>query len=133
VSAFVRGADVRRDRFDWGEIGWRSGPGSTGARRFVVLDVSILPGQGHDFHKHPDQDEVIVVQSGRLRQYLEQESELLGPGDSVFIEAGVVHGSFAIGDEPAVLQIVMGPAVGTDTGYELVDMSAEEPYASLAH
>ena len=42
-----------------------------------------------------------------------------------------MHGSFAIGDEPAVLQIVMGPAVGTDTGYELIDMSGEEPYASL--
>ena len=131
MSAFVKAADVREDTFDWGAIGWRCGPGSTGATRFIVLDVSIVPGQGHDFHKHPDQDELIVVHSGRLEQYLEVESETLGPGDSVFIEAGVVHGSFAIGDEPAVLQIVMGPAVGTDTGYELIDMSGEEPYASL--
>ncbi len=131
MSSFVRKADVREDGFDWGTIGWRSGPGSTGGTRFVVLDVTILPGEGHDFHKHPDQEEMIVVQSGRLEQYLETESELLDPGDSVFIEAGVVHASFAAGDEPATLQIVMGPAVGTDTGYELVDMSAEEPYASL--
>jgi hypothetical protein len=29
------------------------------------------------------------------------------------------------------VQIVIGPAIGTDTGYEIVDMAGEEPYASL--
>jgi quercetin dioxygenase-like cupin family protein len=74
---------------------------------------------------------MIVVRSGRLEQYLEQDSEILGPGDSVFIEAGVVHASITVGDEPAVVQIVIGPSIGTDTGYEIVDMASEEPYASL--
>ena len=131
MSMFVKAADVREDTFDWGVIGWRSGPGNTGSKRFVVMDVSISPGQRHDFHKHPEQDEMIIVRSGRLEQFLEQDAEILGPGDSVFIEAGVVHASITVGDEPAVVQIVIAPAIGTDTGYEIVDMASEEPYASL--
>jgi quercetin dioxygenase-like cupin family protein len=131
MSAFVKASDIREDTFDWGTIGWRCGPASTGAKTLVVMDVTISPGQRHDFHKHPEQDEVIVVRSGRLKQYLEQESELLGPGDSVFVPADVVHASIAVGDEPAVLQVVIAPALGEDTGYELVDMSTVEPYASL--
>jgi quercetin dioxygenase-like cupin family protein len=131
MSMFVKAGDVREDTFDWGVIGWRCGPGSTGAKRFVVMDVSIWPGQRHDFHQHPDQDEMIIVRSGRLQQYLEEDSEILGPGDSVFIEAGVVHASITVGDEPAVVQVVIGPSIGTDTGYVLVDMATEEPYASL--
>ena len=132
MSMFVKGGDVREDTFDWGVIGWRCGPGNTGAKRFVVMDASIWPGQRHDFHKHPGQDEMIIVRSGRLEQFIETKSEILGPGDYVFIEGGVVHASITVGDEPAVVQIVIGPAIGTDTGYEIVDMAGEEPYASLA-
>jgi quercetin dioxygenase-like cupin family protein len=131
MSVFMKADDVRVDAFDWGTIGWRCGPASTGAKTLVVMDVTILPGQRHDFHKHPEQDEVIVVRSGRLKQYVEEGSELLGPGDSVFVPADVVHASVALGDEPAVLEVVIAPALGEDTGYELVDMSTVEPYASL--
>ena len=132
MSMFVRSREVREDEFDWGVIGWRCGPGNTGSRRFIVLDAMIYPGERHDFHKHPDQDEMIIVRSGRLLQYIELESEILGPGDSAYIDADVVHASICDGGEPAVIQIVMAPAMGTDTGYELVDMTAVEPYAALS-
>jgi quercetin dioxygenase-like cupin family protein len=132
VSMFVKADAVREDAFEWGVIGWRCGPGNTGSKRFIVLDATIHPGERHDFHKHPDQDEMIVVRAGRLQQYVELESEILAPGDSVYIDAGVVHASLCHGAEPAVIQIVMAPAVGTDTGYELVDMTGVEPYASLS-
>jgi hypothetical protein len=41
-----------------------------------------------------------------------------------------VHGSYNDGDEPADLQVVLAPAMG-DGGYELVDVSGDEPWASL--
>jgi hypothetical protein len=48
----------------------------------------------------------------------------------VFIEEDVVHASFNDGDEPAVLQVVIAPSLGEGSGYGLVDVSGEEPWAS---
>ena len=41
-----------------------------------------------------------------------------------------MHASFNVGGETAQLQVVIGPSIG-DGGYGLVDVSAEEPWASL--
>ena len=73
---------------------------------------------------------MIIVKAGRIEQWIEQDRHKLGPGDSVYIDAGVVHASFNTGSEDALLQVVLGPSVG-EGGYELVDVSAEEPWASL--
>src|SRR5881392_2033267 len=96
-GTFVLSTDVQRDRLDWGEMGWISRPSTTGAERLTVIDVSLEPGFGHYFHKHPDQEEVIIVRSGRIEQWLEQESRELGPGDAVFVPADTVHASFNAG------------------------------------
>jgi quercetin dioxygenase-like cupin family protein len=73
---------------------------------------------------------MIVVRSGRIEQWIEQQSQVLGPGDSVYIDRDVVHASFNTGSETANLQIVLSPSVG-DGGYELVDVAGEEPWRSL--
>jgi quercetin dioxygenase-like cupin family protein len=93
------------------------------------MDVRLDPGFFHAFHKHPDQDEMITIVAGKVTQYLEGESTVLGPGDSVYIDKDVVHGSYNDFDEPAQLAVVLAPAVG-DGGYVAVDVSAEEPWAS---
>ena len=129
MSAFVKQDDVRQEQFDWGVIGWRLVP-QTGSRHLVVMDVTLEPGGGHDFHRHPGQEEVIIVKEGRITQYIERESTTLGPGDSVFLDEGVVHASFNEGGETALLQVVIGPSLG-DGGYGLVDVSSEEPWASV--
>ena len=131
MSAFVRKSDVRQEQFDWGVIGWRCSPDSTGAKQLVVMDVSLEPGEGHDFHRHPGQEEMIIVNAGQVEQYLERTSAILGPGDSVYIDADVVHASFNVGDVTANLQVVIGPSLGESSGYGLVDVSADEPWASL--
>ena len=130
MSRFVLAGDVRQDQFDWGVIGWRCIPGSTGSKHLAVLDVVLEPGQGHDFHTHPDQEEMIIVTGGRIEQWIERDRHELAPGDSVFIDAGVVHASFNIGSEDAHLQVVLGPSMG-EGGYELVYVSSEEPWNSL--
>jgi quercetin dioxygenase-like cupin family protein len=131
MSAFVRQSEIRNEDFGWGVIGWRCTPGSTGAKHLVVLDVSLEPGQAHDFHRHPGQEEMIIVKSGEVQQWVEQESVALGPGDSVFIGADLVHATFNDGDETVHLQVVLGPAVDSDMGYGLVDVSDEAPWSSL--
>jgi quercetin dioxygenase-like cupin family protein len=130
MSRFVKKSDVEEEQFDWGVIGWRCVP-ATGAKQVVVMDVKLEPGEGHDFHRHPGQEEMIIVKRGRITQYLERESTELGPEDSVFIEADVVHASFNEGDETADLQVIIAPSLGEGSGYGLVDVSGDEPWASL--
>jgi quercetin dioxygenase-like cupin family protein len=131
MSAFVRQSDVRNEEFDWGVIGWRCTPRGTGAKQLVVLDVSLEPGQCHDFHRHPGQEEMIIVTSGEVEQWVEQESATLGRGDSVFIDAGRVHATFNDSQQTVHLQVVLGPALDSELGYGLVDVSGESPWSSL--
>ena len=130
MSAFVKQSDVRQESFDWGMIGWRLTPDS-GSKQLVIMDVTLEPGEGHDFHRHPGQEEMIIVKQGQITQYIEQDSTGLAAGDSVYLEEGVIHASFNEGDTTAHLQVVIGPSLGRDTGYGLEDVSGEEPWASL--
>ena len=130
MSRFVLVGDLVQQGFDWGEISWRSIPSITGSQRLGMNAVRLEPGCGHDFHRHPDQEVMIVVQTGQIEQWIERERQVLAPGDSVYIDSDVVHASFNTGDGPALLQVVLTPAVG-ELGYELVDVSGEEPWASL--
>jgi quercetin dioxygenase-like cupin family protein len=128
--SFVTSEDVRTEQLDWGTLGWRLTP-LQGSRQLVVIDVRLDPGGGHDFHRHPDQEEMIIVSAGRITQYLEEEARELGSGDSVFVPANTVHASFNDGDETAVLSVILGPALPTDTGYGLIDVADAQPWASL--
>jgi quercetin dioxygenase-like cupin family protein len=131
MTTFLKGEEVRREQFDWGVIGWRCTPEVMGAKQLVVMDVGIRAGAGHDFHRHPVQEELITVASGEIEQWVGEEVSVLGPGDSVYISAGGVHASFNVGSEAAHLIVVIGPAIGTGSGYELEDVSGQEPWASL--
>jgi quercetin dioxygenase-like cupin family protein len=121
--------EVPTDDFGWGSAGMRCAPPVTGCETFVVMDVRLDPGFHHAFHKHPDQDEMITIASGRVTQWLDDEHQVLGPGDSVYIDKDVVHGSYNDFDEPALLNVVLAPPVG-DGGYVAIDVSTEEPWAS---
>lgn len=96
MSRFVLQGDVAQNGFDWGDIGWRCTPALAGATMFAVMDVTLGPGMAHDFHTHPDQDEMIIVTTGRVEPWIERDSRQLGPGDSVDVDAGVVHGPFNV-------------------------------------
>ena len=130
MSRFVMKDEVETTTFDWGSAGMRGAPTSTGCDTYVVMDVELAPGFAHSFHKHPEQDEMIIVKSGRVVQWLDAEHEELGAGDSVYIDKDVVHGSFNDFDETAELQVILAPAMG-EGGYELVDVAGDEPWASL--
>ncbi len=130
TGKFMLSADTPPETLDWGRLRWMSNPPSTGAGQLTVIEVNIAPGKGHDFHKHPDQEEVIYCISGKVEQWLDTESRVLGPGDSVFIGADVVHASFNVGDSDAQLLAILGPCVG-EIGYEVVDMAGEMPWKGL--
>lgn len=127
---FILGKDAERESLDWGDMAWLSRPKTTGAKDLVMIEVILNPGGGHNFHLHPEQEEVIYVISGTIEQWLLQERQQLTPGDSIFIPANTVHASFNVGDEPAKLMVALAPCVG-EAGYELVDVSDQEPWNGL--
>lgn len=124
---FVMAKETRPEVLEWGTLGWLSNPPSTGARQLTVIDVTLGPGKGHDFHKHPDQEEVIYVVAGTVEQWVDREKRTLGPGDSAFIPADMVHASFNVGSGDAKIVAILGPCVG-EGGYELVDVSKRAPW-----
>ena len=60
MKKFIIRSETPRDQLDWGTLGWLSNPPTTNNKDLTVIDVELFPGKGHDFHKHPDQEEVIV-------------------------------------------------------------------------
>jgi quercetin dioxygenase-like cupin family protein len=130
IGKFISSTEVRREQLDWGSLGWFSSPTASNAKDLVVLEVSLSPGGGHNFHRHPNQEEVIYLIEGEIEQWLDREKRTLRPGDSVFIGADVVHATFNVSDRNVKLLAILGPCVGPE-GYELVDVAKQEPWASL--
>lgn len=131
--SFIGSGDIKWEKLEWGSLGWVVHPGQEpDATALTMLDVVIQPGMGHSFHKHPNQQEAIYVIQGQIEQWVENSHQLLRVNEAVFIPAGTVHASFVAADaaSPARLVVVLGPSYG-DVGYEAVDVSAEEPWASL--
>ena len=107
-----------------------SNPVVCNAKDLVVLDVTLYPGQGHNFHKHPQQEEVLYVLKGTVEQWIGKEKRILEPGDSAFVSADEVHASFNISEENAKFLAILGPCVGED-GYEMVEVGEEEEWKDL--
>jgi quercetin dioxygenase-like cupin family protein len=127
---FMLRTDVALSAQDWGQLGWLSSPAVTGARQLTVIAASIFPGQGHDFHHHPGQEEVMYIVAGTVEQWLDGDRRMLAAGDCVFIPAGMVHASFNAGSEDAEVIAILGPCVG-DIGLAQVDVSGEAPWNAL--
>jgi quercetin dioxygenase-like cupin family protein len=127
---FITAKDAKREQLEWGSLAWFSSPTASNAKDLVVIEVTLSPGGGHNFHKHPQQEEMIYVIDGEIEQWVDQQKRTLGSGDSAFIGAGVVHASFNVSARDARLLAILGPCIGPE-GYELVDVAAQEPWASL--
>lgn len=129
-NRLVRKDEIVVETLDWGTLGWISTPASTGTANVTAIEVTVNPGKGHDFHKHPDQEEFILIKNGTLEVWLEKESAVLNPGDSILVPPGVVHASFNVSDEAVDVLVVLSPCVG-ESGYEIVEVADQEPWASL--
>ncbi len=128
-AQFRMANEIPKDDADWVTRRWVSHPASTGATQLTVVDATLAPGQSHGFHKHPDQEEVIVVIAGKVEQWLGKEKRILGFGDAAFIPKGEVHASFNVGESDAKLLAIFGPCVGE--GFTTVEVSGEAPWKDM--
>ena len=126
---FMPAAEIAFTSLDWGKVGALSGTATNGARQLTIMQGHLLPGKGHDFHRHPNQEEVIFVLAGRIEQWVERDKRVLEPGDSAFIPADMVHASFNVGDGEATILAILSPSIGD--GYEVVEVAGEAPWNGL--
>jgi quercetin dioxygenase-like cupin family protein len=130
ANNFRIASEIKPDLQDRGTLRWISHPPSTEAKQLTVVDVIFAPGQGHSFHKHPDQEEVIYIIAGRLEQWAEREKRILGPGDAVFLPRGMVHALFQFGATETKFLAIFGPSLGTH-GIETIEVADEAPWREL--
>jgi quercetin dioxygenase-like cupin family protein len=129
VDAFRIADEIKAYQNDWVTRRWVSHPGSTGTKLLTVVEATIAPGQGHGFHKHPDQEEVVYVLAGQVEQWVDREKRMPVPGDAAFMPAGMVHASFNVGDGEARLLAIFGPCVGE--GFETIEVGDESQWKDL--
>ena len=122
--------EVQRDAMEGFELGWHSRPETTAAEQLVVIEVRLDPGGGHNFHRHPNQEEVIYVLAGEIEQWVDRRKRTLRAGDSAFIPAAMVHASFNVSAASAKVLAILGPCIGAD-GYELVEVHEQAPWSGL--
>ena len=127
---FIDYDSVEREAADGYMTAWHSRPSTTGAEQLVVIEVSFEAGSGHDFHRHPAQEEVIYVIDGVVEQWLDTKKRTLTAGDSAFIPAGVVHATFNMASGPSKFIAILSPCIG-DAGYELEPMHSNLPWKNL--
>lgn len=128
-NRFVTPEEMIVEDAPWGPHEWLCRPDITEAEKLMLVRVRMPPGKGHAFHRHPAMEEIIYVVSGTAEQWVDHESRLLGPGETAHIPANVVHGTYNAGEDTLVFLAILSPA--KFEGPALIDMSTEEPWASL--
>ena len=128
---FVPASETVREQLSWGSLGWCCRPAGIGAKDLVVIEVTLAPGGGHAFHRHPKQEETIYVIDGQVEQWLDRQKRVMTSGDCVFLAPGTVHASFNKSDRPAKLLAILGPCVDGANGYQVEEVAGQAPWNTL--
>lgn len=108
---------------------WQCKPGMVADTNLMFVRCHLEPGAAHKFHYHPKMEEILYILSGTAEQWVEQEKKILGPGDSLYLPAGVIHATYNIGADVLEFLAILSPA--KSEGPVTVEVSAEEPWARL--
>ncbi len=74
-----------------------------------IVDIVSPPASGPPRHIHHDADETFVMLSGDCEFWLEGESLVRGPGETVFVPRGKEHAFRVISDVPARHLVILTP------------------------
>lgn len=114
-------AEVMADQYLTVPEGLARLPGPQGERyaelfRHGTLSVELYAPRGHDPQSPHTRDEVYVVAQGRGWFRNGQARHPVGPGDVMFVPAGVVHRFEEFSDDLAVWVFFYGPEGGEAPG-----------------
>jgi len=108
---------------------WYCKPGMVRDTNLMFVRAHLMSGEAHKFHHHPQMEEILYILSGTAEQWVEREKRILGPGDSVCLPAGIVHGTYNIGSEMLQFLAILSPA--RNAAPMTVEVSDQEPWKSL--
>jgi len=126
---FVTADKARVEFAPWGKHWWLSQPGLTGTKHLTLVRVTMRPGAGHQFHYHPELEEIIYVVDGVAEQWVDREKRRLKAGEIAFIPKKVVHAIHNPTSKPMTFLAILSPA--ESKGPFLVDCYEDEPWRSL--
>jgi quercetin dioxygenase-like cupin family protein len=110
--------------FDWSDL--TPNPTGVGQYRGVLrartatLDelemhvTTLNPGQiSHPPHKHPN-EELVIIDSGKIEATSNGKTRVLGPGSVIFNASNQLHGVKNVGDAPATYHVINWHTPATD-------------------
>jgi len=129
LHRFVTVKEAETEQLSWASLEWLCRDSVCDAEQLMLCRVDIQPGGGHNFHRHPELEEIIYVLEGTAEQWVDREKRLLTPGQIAHIPRDVVHATFNPTEERLVILAILSPA--KHQGPFLVDVYEEEPWCRL--
>jgi mannose-6-phosphate isomerase-like protein (cupin superfamily) len=77
-----------------------------GVSGLALFNQECRPGVGAPSHSH-EFEEILTVVEGTAEVWVDHERVVVGPGTTVFVRTGAVHGFVNVGDGPLRLQAVI--------------------------
>ena len=77
-----------------------------GVAGLALLNQECAPGVGAPSHTH-EFEEILTIVSGAAEVWVGDRRQVIGPGTSVFVPTGAVHGFICVGDAQLRLQGVI--------------------------
>jgi len=108
---------------------WHCKPGMAPDTNLMFVRAQLPPGEAHRFHYHPKMEEILYILSGAAEQWIEKEKRIMKAGDSIYLPAGIVHGTYNVGAELLDFLAVLSPAKSEPP--VTVEVSDQEPWKSL--
>ena len=126
---FVSFEETIREEFPHKTHYWHNRPDMVKDTTLLFVRCRILPGHAHKFHRHPKMEEILYVLSSTAEQWVEKEKRIMTAGQSLYLPANVVHGTYNIGRDALDFLAVLSPAKSEGPG--TIEMGDEEPWKSL--
>jgi quercetin dioxygenase-like cupin family protein len=108
---------------------WHCKPGMVADTNLMFVRAQLPPGEAHNFHHHPEMEEILYVLSGTAEQWVEKEKRIMRPGDSIYLPTGIIHATFNAGTETLDFLAILSPA--KIKGPVTVEVAEQEPWRSL--
>ena len=108
---------------------WLCKPGMVKDTNLMFVRAQLPPGEAHKFHFHPKMEEILYVLSGTAEQWVEREKKIMRAGDSLYLPAGIIHGTYNVGPDTLDFLAILSPA--KSDGPVTVEVSEEAPWNTL--
>lgn len=98
----------------------------TGSERAALSVLTLAPGASVPLHAHPDSDEILYIEVGRVEMVIAGEAVTAEAGDAVHIPAGVKHSARALGQVRALRAVQIYVAPGPEARFRKAPQTPPE-------